>query len=272
MTLLTSGITFGADRFRPRNDPLSLPKKNVRRVFRKRKRRWRSRPKRPPLSVEQILAWADAFHADRGRWPNVNSGLIEGTIDDTWSRIDDNLRAGNRGLPDKSRLTLARLLERRRGVRNSEYPPKLTMQQIVKWAKRHRRRTGEWPKAVSGPIDDAPGETWMAIDLALRKGRRGLVARSSLAQFLTRHCGVRNHMRLPRLTVAIILKWADAYRRWNGNWPHDRSGPIPGSGGETWLSVAKALRKGRRNLPKGLTLWKLLSQERVVVRRKSIRT
>ena len=30
----------------------------------------------PALSVEQILAWADAHHARTGRWPNHKSGPI----------------------------------------------------------------------------------------------------------------------------------------------------------------------------------------------------
>jgi hypothetical protein len=42
----------------------------------------RSRPKRPPLTIDQILAWADDWFASHGRWPNVNSGFIPGTIGD----------------------------------------------------------------------------------------------------------------------------------------------------------------------------------------------
>ena len=42
--------------------------------------RLRSRPKRPLLSIDEILAWADNWFSRRGRWPNVNSGLIPGTI------------------------------------------------------------------------------------------------------------------------------------------------------------------------------------------------
>ena len=74
--------------------------------------RLRIRPKRPPLTIDQILSLADGWFAAEGRWPNVNSGLIPGTIDDTWSRIDDSLRNGHPGLPEKSGLTLARLLPR----------------------------------------------------------------------------------------------------------------------------------------------------------------
>jgi hypothetical protein len=53
--------------------------------------RLRKRPLRPPLSIEQILQWADEHFAEHGKWPNVASGHIPGTIDDTWARIDDGL-------------------------------------------------------------------------------------------------------------------------------------------------------------------------------------
>jgi len=105
--------------------------------------RLRIRPKRPPLRIEQILNWADDWFAAHCLWPNVSAGLIPGTIDDTWSRIDDSLRNGYRGLPEKPRLSLAKLLEKHRGVRNSEYPPKLSVGRIEKWATQHKRRTGD---------------------------------------------------------------------------------------------------------------------------------
>jgi hypothetical protein len=52
------------------------------------------------------------------------------------------------------------------------------------WAGLHHARHGAWPTVESGPVPDRPGETWAAIDAALREGRRGLNGRSSLARFL----------------------------------------------------------------------------------------
>jgi hypothetical protein len=60
----------------------------------------------------------------------------------------------------------------------------LTVEQILAWADRHRRRTGRWPSADSGPVLDAPGETWGALNLALWNGHRGLPRRLSLARLL----------------------------------------------------------------------------------------
>src|SRR5262249_46305900 len=44
-----------------------------------RRRRARNPAGLPPLSAEEILAWADRFHDRTGRWPRVRSGPIPGT-------------------------------------------------------------------------------------------------------------------------------------------------------------------------------------------------
>jgi hypothetical protein len=73
----------------------------------------RSRTNIPPLSVGQILAWADAHHARTGRWPRVKSGVIEGAPGETWENVDQALRTGCRGL--RGGCSLPRLLTERRG-------------------------------------------------------------------------------------------------------------------------------------------------------------
>jgi hypothetical protein len=63
----------------------------------------------------------------------------------------------------------------------------LTVELILAWAEAHHARTGQWPNQRSGPVADAPGETWNAVNLALNHGRRGLPGPSSLARLLDRH-------------------------------------------------------------------------------------
>ena len=92
------------------------------------------------------------------------------------------LRLGNRTLSGGS--SLARLLAEHRGTGNRNQPPKLTAAQVLAWAEGHRRRTGAWPTRESGPVTDAPGETWLAIHLALQHGLRGFSRGSSLARVL----------------------------------------------------------------------------------------
>ena len=60
-----------------------------------------------PLTIAQILSWADAHHARTGRWPTENSGPVEGAPRDSWPAVCAALRQGLRGLP---RGSLPRLL------------------------------------------------------------------------------------------------------------------------------------------------------------------
>jgi hypothetical protein len=74
----------------------------------------RGRPPRPPLTIEQILAWADAYRARTGEWPTADSSLVTGEEGDTWAAINTALAQGHRGLPGGD--TLSRLLKRERGM------------------------------------------------------------------------------------------------------------------------------------------------------------
>lgn len=136
----------------------------------------------PRWTVRKILACADAFHARTGRWPLRTSGPIEGYPGESWMQINGALVDGLRGLPGGS--SLSRLLARHRGVRNRKALPNLKIPQILCWADAHHRRTGAWPNHLSGPIPEAPGETWSAVETALRDGNRGLPGGSSVRRVL----------------------------------------------------------------------------------------
>jgi hypothetical protein len=217
-------------------------------------------PRRPPLTVARILAWADAHHARTGRWPFCNEGRIPGAPAETWRNVDLALRLGLRGLPGGD--SLARLLGRRRGKRHGSRLPDLTEGQVAAWAQAHRARTGRWPDEGSGPVGGAPGEAWSAVGAALRQGVRGLPGGDTLPRLLARRLGARNRASLPRLSEAVVLRWADAHRRRTGGWPHAGSGEVVGEPGQTWRGVNKALRQGSRGLPGGSSLARLLAERR----------
>src|SRR5262249_444976 len=63
---------------------------------------------------------------------------------------------------------------------------KLTVKQILGWARAHWRRTGKWPTARGGLIAESSRDTWHALDAALRQGSRGLRGGSSLSQLLSK--------------------------------------------------------------------------------------
>jgi hypothetical protein len=213
----------------------------------------------PPLTHSVILKWARAHQRRTGSWPQQHSGSLPDAPGEKWANIDAALLHGCRSLPGGD--SLAKLLTRRVGRRNTQDLPKLTIWKILQWADDHKRRTGEWPKETSGPVLAAPGERWHAIEDSLRRGGRGLGEHSSLATLLNAHRGKRNRTRPPRLSVEQVISWAEAHRSRTGRWPAVLTGPIPEASGESWQAIEKALRKGGRGLPCGLTLARLLRGE-----------
>src|ERR1700687_4723303 len=74
-----------------------------------------------PLTVPEILAWADAHHARRGAYPKyVDGSVIDGLLGLNWRKIDNALRIGLRGRPGGS--SLARLLAARRAGTSRHSP------------------------------------------------------------------------------------------------------------------------------------------------------
>lgn len=213
----------------------------------------------PPLSVSMILQWADARYRRAGHWPTCWSGGIVEVPGETWLAIDKALRAGRRRLAGGS--SLGALLAKHRNLRNNTNVPKLDAKMILAWADAHQKRTGTWPTRLAGPICEAPGETWHAVDAAFVASGRGLAGYRSLAHFLAKKRHVRNLKDLPDLTVDQILAWAREFQRRTGRLPTHLSGSIPNSAGETWGGVNAALYHGRRGLRKS-SLYRLLSKLR----------
>jgi hypothetical protein len=223
-----------------------------------RARNARARPSRPPLTESQIVAWTVAYYERVGSWPTPRCGQVPGQPGETWAGVYSALQRGCRGLPGGD--TLRRLLERSRGVPHPTERPMLLISEILAWADRHRERTGAWPTARDGDIRDAPGECWRGIDGALREGRRGMRGGSSLACLLAKYRGRRNKARLPALTPHKIMRWAAAFKRQTGCWPGVLSGPVPNAPGESWQAINLALFVGLRGLPGGDSLAKLLAR------------
>ena len=139
---------------------------------------------RPPLTIAQILAWADAHHKRTGEWPTDRSGPVYEAADESWGKINSALRHGVRGLSGGT--SLRRLIGEQRGFR-----PRLTVEQVLAWADEHRERTGKRATVDSGAVHGVVGENWQAIDRALRRGSRGLPGGSSLAMLLDEQRGPR---------------------------------------------------------------------------------
>ena len=209
----------------------------------------------PPLTIDRILEFADAYHTATGDWPNKKSGQVTDT-NETWAGINITLRRGQRGLQGGD--SLAQLLAKHRSVRNRKDLPPLTIKQILSWADEHKKATGNWPKQNSGQVRGT-NETWSGIHCSLRVGRRGLPGGLSLAKLLAEQHNVRNIHDLQPLTIKQVLIWVDAHKKRTGNWPTQRSGKVTGTD-ETWAAINYAFLKGRRGLPGGSSLSKLLKE------------
>jgi hypothetical protein len=224
------------------------------------KRNVRNSVNLPALSVDQILAWADAHHERTGRWPIRNTGLIEDSSEETWAGINTALIRGARGLPGSS--SLSQLLADNRGVPNVQNLPRLSVTRILAWADAHHECTGKWPTRNSGRIEGSANETWARVDAGLIQGRRGLPGGSSLAQLLAEHRGARNRTNLPDHTEEQILLWGDAHHQRTGKWPTADSGVVVDAPGENWKTIDQALRLGCRGLPGGTSLARLIQERR----------
>lgn len=144
---------------------------------------------------------------------------------------------------------------RRRRRRKLGPLPRLSTQQILALADSYRQRTGRWPIAHSGRVDETSDLTWERVDAALKQGKAGR-GRSSLAQFLQRHRKVLAGK--DPLTEDQIFTWAEEHFARTGRWPKAYDGAIPESNGMTWVNVNKALTRGSRGLPGGSCVRQLL--------------
>jgi len=230
----------------------------------------------PDLSEEQILTWVLEHLTRTGQWPDYYDGDIPGSDRETWSGINASLRNGGRGLPGSS--SLAQFLLNRFGGRTGSFKAggftiqlpfraaalagPLTEAQIIGWARQYHQRTGQWPKKTSGPIEEAPGESWSIINHALHSGCRGFQPGSSLARLLAKRGLARNIRELPDLTEDMIVEWAQEHFEQTGEWPTKNSGQVSGHRDENWSAIQSALHNGRRGLPGGDTLPRLLARER----------
>ncbi|HEV3024092.1 MAG TPA: hypothetical protein VGX76_16565, partial [Pirellulales bacterium] len=166
--------------------------------------------RKPHLHVHQLLEWADAYRERTGEWPNLDSGRVDEDPQEKWLNIDQDLHKGLRGLPGG--WSLVKLLAEFRGKRNPAALPRHTEIKILAWVDAHHDRTGRWPTFASGPIVEAAGETWSAVDMALHAGIRGLPGGSSLAKLLRQERRVRRRrkrrVRREKVAKAVARRFA----------------------------------------------------------------
>jgi hypothetical protein len=216
-----------------------------------------------PFTLPQILAWVDSHHSRTGAWPTISSGPVFESPTDTWSAINNCLHYGYRGCPGGSslfKLLTEHRIHRTGNTRRENWKETGILEMADSFFAEH----GCWPNRNEGLIEDGAKATWMAVDIALGKGNRGLPGGSSLARLLAKHRGVPNVGDLPEFTYEKVLDWADSHHARTGSWPNSKSGPILECPGETWAVMDQRMRKGQRGLDRKLPLAHFLHAERGV--------
>jgi len=146
---------------------------------------------REPLSVAEILAWADAHHEATGEWPHPESGRVLGApFELDWVAVDRALNKGFRSLPGGSSLN--RLLVEHRGIHDRRFDVPLDIDQILAWADAYHAAHGAWPTKRSGRIEGNNNINWRGVDRSLSEGWRGLTGGSSLSRLLAERRGDRS--------------------------------------------------------------------------------
>ncbi len=158
---------------------------------------------------------------------------------------------------------LARAVEQDRRQRGEA--PKLSANEVLAWGTAFFGRTGDWPNHASGPIPEAPGETWLLVAAALARGLRGLPCSRTLARFFSER-RVRFNPADLKLSDEQIVAWADAWLARTGDWPTRDSGLILSGGRITWRLVDLALRAGRGDSREVGSLEGILASRRGVAR------
>jgi hypothetical protein len=120
-------------------------------------------PKAKPITVAQILRWADAWHAQTGDWPTMYSGPIPGA-GTSWIVVHRALTCGTHGLPGGDNL--AKLLHRKRGRQDGRGP----LADPAKRAEAQRLRAEGWTLAAIG---EHFGVSRQAVQVTLRRAAAG---------------------------------------------------------------------------------------------------
>lgn len=209
-----------------------------------------------PLTVAQILQWADWHQLRTGRWPTSRSGVILDQPDRTWESVQTALIKGTCGMAGGS--SLHKLLQEHRGIKDPRMVmPDLALKDVLHWADSHHSITGDWPHRDFGSVIDCPQISWATIDDRMSKGHWGLPHGMTLARWLRDARGVWDGGK-PKLTEKLVLRWAQEHFDRFGRWPVTLSGPLFNHPDENWAAIDVGMRNQRRGFPQRTSLSQFL--------------
>ncbi len=195
------------------------------------------------LTEEEIVEAIIKFEEIHGKYPTRDSEeKVPGLPDDNWTAINNSGQKGHRGL--EIGLSLAEI-KRKHGLTN-DLDENLIVQAMTLYKEIH----GTYPSVQSKEqVPGLPNENWNAIDMAGRKGHKGLQKGMSLSKIKKKH-GLKKE-----LSVELIVEAILAYQKIHGKYPvSDTKDPVPGMPEDTWKALNSAGAVGIRGLKKGRTL------------------
>ncbi len=124
----------------------------------------------------------------------------------------------------------------------------------------HRQKFGYWATVgCKDPVPGMPNDTWSSIQAAIFSGCRNFPTGhtwSSVTEPVREQYGEINPFtRKPALDLDELKNAFRISRAETGKWPRvdDNHSPVPGLPKERWTSIARAIYRGHRNIPKGMT-------------------
>lgn len=202
------------------------------------------------FTKEYIIECAKNWKKLNNDWPKKGDGLINDDSQFKWIQVHNWLLR-------TYELTLAGFLFQELGVIHHLAKNKLSVSQIIEWAKHHYDTKGDWPTHRSGPVLAQPTEDWARIRYCLLEGLRGLPSKKSLEVLLYEELGVKGYLAGKKLTESSILDLARKHFASTGKWPTSYSPWIFGDS-DNWNAIDVALRVGHRGLLGGSSLSNLL--------------
>ncbi len=210
------------------------------------------------IPISELLKWCDNHFKEKGKYPRCTQDIIPNSGGLRWKQLDSLMRSGSRGFAKGT--TLRKFLVKHRGERDMKNLPDLSEKRIKELLLAYYEKHNQWPKSSSEEIaDPETKDSWQKISYAFVHGKRGLY-KSSLRLFINEN--LDSSLVKEQLTVDKILNWADAFFKKHGEYPKQRSGVIPQSKNDTWMTIETALREDRRGMRGEKSLYQFLKKHR----------
>lgn len=176
-------------------------------------------------TLNEVENWCNIFYTKNGKYPNCDSGDIEGQ-NIKWSHINDYFRSGSRGLVGYK--CLCDFLEKKCGKQNIIY----STSQINGWILKYFNENGKFPSSSSSDYIENENIRWSDINNYFRSNLRGLFGYTGLKNFIDKEFNRQDII----YTIEQVKKWAQYHYNKTKKYPTVQSGLIL-EANVTWCTI-----------------------------------